>query len=528
MKKHLFSLAAMAMMSVSVPVLAQNGGEGDIETPYMPTVETGYYRIVNNGYGDVLTVDKQYGLNLNATENSARTMPGSVFYYDTDGMANFAQDMEQFRGDDGEIHITLQELQELMATTAWKSGSYHTYDLSSQSVSLGNYMQDLSKYVYAALDNFHLSDEVKDFYENGPRMELVAFMYGVFYPQDVASLDNFREAVQRFMARWKHFFDMNIYVKGVQNTEHGFLLHFHSPLDICKIEDTQETFNQLTDGDTGEPLGYNYDFFGCIKRKVIEEAAKELDGEALAYVKRVLEPIEMNREYYIGENEQGELYVVGFTSEDMLGLTEAWANTNQDELIWNFVPVDSESPLLVPMQSELKDAEGYYYTTMFTDFAYQLGEGVEALYISAVENGLAKLEPVVGKVPANTGVILRSKSAAAVANVLLPIDEQLAAIEGNLLKGTCLPMDGEGKCALGGFGNPNVGWNIAMCEQMETIAANSCYTEEQAVFASMPDGIKATLNSQLSTLNYYDLQGRRVTAPAKKGVYVVNGKKVVK
>ena len=236
----------------------------------------------------------------------------------------------------------------------------------------------------------------------------------------------------------------------------------------------------------------------------------------------------MNREYYIGENEQGELYVVGFTSEDMLGLTEAWANTNQDELIWNFVPVDSESPLLVPMQSELKDVEGYYYTTMFTDFAYQLGEGVEALYISAVENGLAKLEPLVGKVPANTGVILRSKSAAAVANVLLPIDEQLSAIEGNLLKGTCLPMDGEGKCALGGFGNPNVGWNIAMCEQMETIAANSCYTEEQAVFASMPDGIKATLNSQLSTLNYYDLQGRRVTAPAKKGVYVVNGKKVLK
>jgi hypothetical protein len=67
-----------------------------------------------------------------------------------------------------------------------------------------------------------------------------------------------------------------------------------------------------------------------------------------------------------------------------------------------------------------------------------------------------------------------------------------------------------------------------MCEQMETIAANSCYTEEEAVFASMPNGIKASLTSHLSPLNCYDLQGRRVTAPAKKGVYVVNGKKVVK
>lgn len=43
------------------------------------------------------------------------------------------------------------------------------------------------------------------------------------------------------------------------------------------------------------------------------------------------------------------------------------------------------------------------------------------------------------------------------------------------------------------------------------------------------DGIEPTLNSQRSTLNsVYDLQGRKVNSQLKKGIYIVNGKKVLK
>ena len=127
MKKYFFYLAALAMMNMPTAMLAQDDEEGDIETPFTPTIETGYYRIVNNGYGDVLNVDSKYGLSLNATETSARTMPGSVFYYDTDGMYNFADDMKQFEDEDGNLNITVTQLMQLMATSAWKSGSFTTY-----------------------------------------------------------------------------------------------------------------------------------------------------------------------------------------------------------------------------------------------------------------------------------------------------------------------------------------------------------------------------------------------------------------
>ncbi len=185
------------MAMTSVPAMAQEEGE----TTY-PTIETGYFRIVHNGYGDVLNVDKKYGFSLNATENDARTMPGSIFYYDTDGLFSFAEAMEQL----GE-NISVADLMTLMATSSWKSGSYSTYDMTSQAVSLGGYLKNLGRYTKTVLANFSESDEVKDFYENGPAWYLSVAMTGVFYPADMGSLEAFMAAVRRFLTRWAMFFD---------------------------------------------------------------------------------------------------------------------------------------------------------------------------------------------------------------------------------------------------------------------------------------------------------------------------------
>jgi hypothetical protein len=536
MKKYLLSLATMAMMSVPTTVLAQE--EGDIETPFTPTIETGFFRIMNNGYGDVLNVSQKYGLSLDATETTARTMPGSVFYYDTDGMYNFADDMKQFQDEDGNLNITVTQLMQLMATSAWKSGSFTTYELSCQSISLGGYMEQLRKYVFAVLDTFDQSDVVKNFYETAPCWYLCVAMPNVFVPADMESLDTFRAAVKRYMNAWKPYFDLNIYVKGAQNMEHGFLMHFHAPLDISNVQKTQEQINSMRDEDTNEPLGYNYDFFGTLKRMVVEEAAKELNEEAVAYLQHVLDPIELDKEYYIGENEQGELYVVGFTKEAMFGENGELANINQDELLWNFIPVDSENPLLVDMGT-WSDHDGYYYTDMFTDFAYQLGEGVEAFYIDAVnENGDAHLVQIADKVPAQTGVILRSMNKAAVSNTLVPVDEEVAAIEGNLLKGTCLPLQlDEEKYAFGTIASSAV--EIAgMAVPTTTIAANKCYMDSEGYISGFSTEGIADIDRSTQTNNHvvYDLQGRQLSnsqfsilnSQLSHGIYVVNGKKVVR
>ena len=538
MKKYFFYLATLAMMNMPTAMLAQDDEEGDIETPFTPTIETGYYRIVNNGYGDVLTVDSKYGLSLNATETSARTMPGSVFYYDTDGMYNFADDMKQFEDEDGNLNITVTQLMQLMATSAWKSGSFTTYEMSCQSVSLSHYMKQLQKYVFAVLDSFDQSDVVKNFYENGPCWYLCVAMPGVFTPADMESLDTFRAAVKRYMGIWKPYFDMGIYVKGAQNMEHSFLMHFHSPLDISNVQKTQEQINNMLDEDTGQPIGYHFDFFGKLKDLVVEEAAKELDEQGVAYLQHVLEPIELDKEYYIGENEQGELYVVGFSKEAMFGENGELASINQDELIWNFMPVDAENPLLADMGTWC-DKEGYYYTDIFTDFPYQLGEGVEAFYIDAVnENGEAHLVQIANKVPAMTGVLLRSKSKAAVANTLVPVDEEVPAIEGNLLKGTCLPLQlDEEKYVFGTIASSTVEF-AGMAVPTTTIAANKCYMDGEGYISGYSTEGVTDIDRSTQTNNHavYDLQGRLLSnsqfsilnSQLSNGIYVINGKKVVR
>ena len=90
MKKIYMTMALMAMMAV--PTVAQEEGDEDMgDVPVYPTLKTGYYRIINNGYGDVLSTNSKYAPQPSETESSARTLPASIFYYDTDGQY-FIQD----------------------------------------------------------------------------------------------------------------------------------------------------------------------------------------------------------------------------------------------------------------------------------------------------------------------------------------------------------------------------------------------------------------------------------------------------
>ena len=531
MRKIYFALAMMAM--TSVPTLAQE----EVEPTY-PTIETGYFRIVHNGYGDVLNVDKKYGFSLNATENDARTMPGSIFYYDTDGMYMFSDDYDQL---DPTSPDFVAQLQDLMGRTAWKSGSYTTYDFTNQGISyVGGYLSKLAKYVNDAFDNFSESDAVKEWYENPDnihaRVYLMVSLTQFFNPMTLTSLETFRGAVKNFMTVWKSYLDLNIYLSPVPNVENGFNLMFHSPADNVGGIRIQKTMDELSEFHMDDQvLDLSFDFFGAVKRQVIEEAAKELDGEALAYIEHVLEPIELDKQYYICENEQGELYVAGFNSlSGTFGEEGAFDDINPEEIVWIMQPVDDVNPLMVEMDKKFIDVDANYYTTMFTEFPYELKDGVEAYYIDAVNEGVAHLTQIEGKVPAMTGVILRSKSAAAVSNTVIPVDEEVAAIEGNLLKGTCLPMEAENVSVMKRAAEGETA-NIVM-GKANAVEANQCYIDtpedgSNVIIAAAgeapadPTAIQAaTIARQASPI--YDLQGRRVMNPTK-GLYIQNGKKAI-
>ena len=553
MRKIYLTMAMMAMTAMPNVAVAQDGGD----ELFNNTLEPGYFRIVNNGYGDVLNVNQKYGFSLNATENSARTMPGSIFYYDTNGFYNIANDIQVLESlaNDGFLDgfEFVSALSELTNRMAWKSGSYITYDISNQGISfVGGYLGELAKYVNAAFDNFHEGEEVKNWYENPEnaqaKMWLQVRMSKFFNPSNMDTYEHFQGAVQNFMAVWKSFLDFNIYVSGSMYVENGFMLKFHSPADEVAGIQIQKTLDELANFNIDDQFyDFSFDFFGAVKRKVVEEAAKELDGDALAYIERILEPMELNKIYLIGENESGELYFIGYDYLDStFGDPNVWdggtgdgsssVNINADEVTWIMQPVDEVNPLMVGMNEEVKDANGNYYTTMFTEFPYELKEGVEAYYIDAVNEGKANLVQIEGKVPAMTAVLLRSKNAAAVSNVVIPVDEEVPAIEGNLLKGTCLAMENPGNVSLLGVEAAGEQGYVVMKKTNGEIPANQCYIDTPEDGSSViiaeagemdPTGIKANEEFRMKNEeSFYSLSGQRVNR-LQKGVFIQNGKKIV-
>jgi hypothetical protein len=156
--------------------------------------------------------------------------------------------------------------------------------------------------------------------------------------------------------------------------------------------------------------------------------------------------------------------------------------------------------------------------------------GVTALtaYTATKESSVVKFNKVTGKVPANTGLLVRGETA----NV--PVCASAEAVS-NLLVGvtTDTPMDAgtifvlmKGSKGIGFYKNTND----------FTLRANSAYLPAEAVptadaraFIALDDettGIADVRSLKDNTESMFDLQGRKIAKPTK-GLYIVNGKKIV-
>jgi hypothetical protein len=174
------------------------------------------------------------------------------------------------------------------------------------------------------------------------------------------------------------------------------------------------------------------------------------------------------------------------------------------------------------------------YATLFTNYAVAIPEGVEAFTGKYnEETQTVQLSAVTGTIPANTAVILHTETPGTYSFVAA---EDVAAITNNDLLGTLEEknVDAQSVYTLGLGGADNtVGMRLY---NGTTIRAYSAYMEAPANAAPFfnlgygeegTTGIRSIDNGQLTIDNvYYDLSGRRVAQPSK-GVYIVNGKKVV-
>ena len=238
-----------------------------------------------------------------------------------------------------------------------------------------------------------------------------------------------------------------------------------------------------------------------------------------------------------------------------------------DAAMWILEKVDDTNYFGVKPSTNMRGRDGKYYTTLYVDFPFQIKGDVKAYTIEGVEAKNAdgyyfakvkKLAQQGDVVPAQTAVVLECNSTNPADNQLLPQGDEKFNPSDNRLCGTFFGEAINGLTVKDGTGaehnvtRDNIrAFNINTADSrnpigfykvksnVTNIPGNKAFlvltnAEAQAkgFVLEFEDGgttgIETIENSKHSTESgvYYDLQGRRVENPTR-GVYIVNGKKVV-
>ena len=173
---------------------------------------------------------------------------------------------------------------------------------------------------------------------------------------------------------------------------------------------------------------------------------------------------------------------------------------------------------------------GEYWATYYNDVMNFTADENTTVFQAALSGDQLTMTPVANReVPAGKAVILKSTAA----SITLTPAATTATLEGNALQGTATEITNPGNAYVLSKGAKGVGFY--KLSSTGTIGANKAYltysgsgapsflnfVEGSVTGIEMPKA--ATTDSDAEV---YDLQGRRVANPTK-GLYIVNGKKVV-
>lgn len=177
------------------------------------------------------------------------------------------------------------------------------------------------------------------------------------------------------------------------------------------------------------------------------------------------------------------------------------------------------------------------WATFAAPVATTIPEGVTAYIATGTTNGKLDLQPITGVLPANTGVLLYAETADTY--IFKPTEEESVAVTNNIFVGTTEEISVEDKSVyVLADGNNGLGFYLLSGTQMQ---ANKAYIQvssvnKAATFLGFGAGdsditgiesAEAAADAAVQSAIHYDLQGRRVAAPQKGQLYIVNGKKVL-
>ena len=185
------------------------------------------------------------------------------------------------------------------------------------------------------------------------------------------------------------------------------------------------------------------------------------------------------------------------------------------------------------------------WATMYLGYSVYIPEGVSAYTVASTEGGYATLNQLEGVIPANTGVLLENegeytfqkaaKDPGAIADNLLKGSVEKSYVEGlayvlaNGEKGVGLYRAKLNKDAEGNEGDTHFLNNAGKAYLVLPAVAEGEEAPAMFTLGRGGEGTTAIHNSQFTIDNVviYDLAGRRVEK-MEKGIYIVNGKKVIR
>ncbi len=176
------------------------------------------------------------------------------------------------------------------------------------------------------------------------------------------------------------------------------------------------------------------------------------------------------------------------------------------------------------------------WATLYTPYAIDFStvEGLEAYTATVSENTVTLTK--VNNVPAGTGVVLKGEAKDYNIPVTSNSETEKGSLEGSATEATAYDkFSGYKLYMLKKVGDnvqfvPMTSGSLAKGKAYLKIAQDNAGSGEakalSVVFANEPTGIKSVNSDETKVNGIYDLQGRRVSLPTK-GLYIVNGKKVV-
>lgn len=505
----------------------------------LPDDINGYYRMTNAAFQEALNVNGRYDFKC-AVPSPAKA--GSIFEVKTGKMASIAEEMTRLEQLLNSGAITQEEylalfMQLLSSGNTWFYGSYPLEKFSSQGVDYIEMINKLPEYADLAIETFINEDAGTIYNEYRGMLQLLCvFASEIINPGNIETEATFKAWCERYLTQWKNATVFRLYMQPVyvndnpedeESVSHftgEYYFRYHTPVYVGNMQKAQIYINNILSNNGNDPNAEQLDLWGSAKHYMLQEIARDYPEGTPAYefVKNLFEDTYMDTDYMICESEDGGIMsqAIPGTFTGMEGYDGPDITITADDIArgtWKFEAVNSASPFAIQPDPAMTDG-AYFYSTLYTAFPYQLQTGMTAYAASEVSyEGVPTLVEIGNVVAAETPVIIRSESSDMANNKIVPLKDAVDPVSENVLKGVL-------------FAQPNNGTMVTLMAAPNSPlfdAYHAYFPANTAYYDGALAGV-GSISTEKGDGKMYDMMGREVKDPSAKGIFIINGKKVVR